>query len=80
MLSQLFVGNFDYEAHPRDVEKLLDRYGDVERIDMKMGARRETPATSPPADVGLGPEALSLASARLLQHTGRGRVHGRRQP
>ena len=35
---QLFVGNFDYEAHPRDVEKLIDRYGDVERIDMKMGA------------------------------------------
>ena len=36
------MGNFDYEAHPRDVEKLLDRYGDVERIDMKMGARRQS--------------------------------------
>ena len=35
---QLFVGNFDYEAQSRDIERLLDRYGDVERVDMKMGA------------------------------------------
>ncbi len=42
---QLFVGNFDYEAQSRDVERLIDRYGDVERIDMKMGARARCLAT-----------------------------------
>ena len=35
----MFVGNFPYDTTVREVERLMDRYGRVERIDMKTGER-----------------------------------------
>lgn len=34
---QLYCGNFEYEASEREVERLFERYGRVERVDMKTG-------------------------------------------
>lgn len=34
---QLFVGNFEFEATERDLQRLMERYGPVDRIDMKTG-------------------------------------------
>ncbi len=31
------AGNFEYDANPRDVERLFDRFGPIERLDMKTG-------------------------------------------
>ncbi|CAD7699714.1 unnamed protein product [Ostreobium quekettii] len=33
----VFCGNFEYDAQARDIEKLFDKYGPIERIDMKTG-------------------------------------------
>lgn len=33
----VFCGNFEYDASLREVEKLFERYGPVERVDMKTG-------------------------------------------
>jgi RNA recognition motif-containing protein len=33
----IYCGNFDYDATAREVEKLFERYGQVERVDMKTG-------------------------------------------
>eukprot|EP00891_Asterochloris_glomerata_P006920 jgi/Astpho2/6920/Aster-01787 len=33
----VFCGNFEYDANPRDVERLFDRFGPIERLDMKTG-------------------------------------------
>lgn len=37
---QIFIGNFEYEAQERDIVRLFERYGPVEKIDMKSGAFR----------------------------------------
>ncbi len=34
----IYCGNFDYDATAREVEKLFEKFGDVERVDMKTGA------------------------------------------
>lgn len=34
---QIFIGNFEYEAQERDIVRLFERYGPVEKIDMKSG-------------------------------------------
>ena len=39
-MGMLPSGNFEYDAHPREVERLFDKYGPLERVDMKTG---ETP-------------------------------------
>ena len=31
------AGNFEYDAHPREIERLFDKYGPLERVDMKTG-------------------------------------------
>mmetsp|Transcript_25577 Transcript_25577/g.64891 ORF Transcript_25577/g.64891 Transcript_25577/m.64891 type:complete len:246 (-) Transcript_25577:1111-1848(-) len=33
----VYVGNFEYDAEERDIKKLMEKYGDVIRIDMKQG-------------------------------------------
>ncbi|KIZ01586.1 Arginine/serine-rich-splicing factor RSP31 [Monoraphidium neglectum] len=33
----IYVGNFEYDASERDVLRLLEKYGPVDRIDMKTG-------------------------------------------
>ncbi|KAF5832105.1 hypothetical protein DUNSADRAFT_12154 [Dunaliella salina] len=33
----VYVGNFEYEAEEWEIRKLMEKYGDVERIDMKQG-------------------------------------------
>jgi hypothetical protein len=33
----IYVGNFEYDATSREIEKLCERYGDLERVDMKTG-------------------------------------------
>ncbi|GBF97896.1 serine arginine-rich splicing factor-like [Raphidocelis subcapitata] len=33
----VFCGNFEYDASERDINRLFERYGPVERIDMKTG-------------------------------------------
>ncbi|CAE6079642.1 unnamed protein product [Arabidopsis arenosa] len=33
----VFVGNFEYETRQSDLERLFDKYGRVERVDMKSG-------------------------------------------
>jgi len=37
---QIFIGNFEYEAQERDIVRLFERYGHVDKIDMKSGALR----------------------------------------
>ena len=34
---QIFCGNFQYDATLREIERLFDRYGPLERVDMKTG-------------------------------------------
>jgi hypothetical protein len=34
---QVFCGNFEYDAEERDIVKLFEKYGPVEKIDMKTG-------------------------------------------
>ena len=38
--TQVFCGNFEYDAREREIEKLFDKFGDVERVDMKTGGWR----------------------------------------
>ncbi|GMH32520.1 hypothetical protein BSKO_00354 [Bryopsis sp. KO-2023] len=33
----VFCGNFEYEASVREIERLFERYGSIDRIDMKTG-------------------------------------------
>lgn len=33
----IYCGNFEYDADVREIERLFDRYGDVEHVDMKAG-------------------------------------------
>ena len=33
----IYIGNFEYDASSREIEKLCDRYGDLDRVDMKTG-------------------------------------------
>lgn len=33
----VYCGNFDYETTPKEVEKLFEKYGDVDRVEMKTG-------------------------------------------
>jgi arginine/serine-rich splicing factor 4/5/6 len=33
----IYVGNFEYDASSREIEKLCEKYGDLERVDMKTG-------------------------------------------
>ncbi|KAG2453935.1 hypothetical protein HYH02_002138 [Chlamydomonas schloesseri] len=33
----IFIGNFEYEAEERDIVRLMEKYGPVEKIDMKQG-------------------------------------------
>ena len=33
----VYIGNFEYDATSREVEKLCERYGDLQRVDMKTG-------------------------------------------
>jgi RNA recognition motif-containing protein len=33
----VFVGNFEYETRQSDLERLFDKYGRVDRVDMKSG-------------------------------------------
>lgn len=34
---QIFCGNFEYDAREREIVHLFEKYGQVERIDMKTG-------------------------------------------
>lgn len=36
---QIFCGNFEYDATERDIMRLFERFGSVDRIDMKTGER-----------------------------------------
>ena len=33
----VFCGNFQYDASPREIERMFDRYGPIDRVDMKTG-------------------------------------------
>lgn len=33
----VFCGNFEYDASVREIERLFDRYGPLDRVDMKTG-------------------------------------------
>ena len=46
------AGNFEYDANPRDVERLFDRFGPIERLDMKTGEHASL-ITSSVAPTGL---------------------------
>lgn len=35
--TQMYVGNYEYEASERELERLFDRYGRVRRVDFKSG-------------------------------------------
>lgn len=59
---QIFIGNFEYEAQERDIVRLFERYGPVEKIDMKSGASSFVAAV---VTVGLtSQDALSLSICR----------------
>jgi arginine/serine-rich splicing factor 4/5/6 len=46
----VFCGNFEYDASERDLYRLFEKYGPVERIDMKTGeAAAREPAPRRPA-------------------------------
>lgn len=36
--TQVYCGNYEYDASERDLERLFDRYGRVERVEFKSGA------------------------------------------
>ena len=38
--AQVFCGNFEYDASEKDITKLFEKYGPVERIDMKTGEQQ----------------------------------------
>ena len=37
-LLQIYVGNYEYDASEREIEKMLNKYGRVERVEFKSGA------------------------------------------
>ena len=39
-LRPIFCGNFEYDAAPREIERLFERYGTLDRVDMKTGDSR----------------------------------------
>ena len=41
---QIYVGNYEYDASEREIEKLLDKYGRVERVEFKSGATLSPPS------------------------------------
>eukprot|EP00803_Ostreobium_quekettii_P005750 evm.model.scf_732EXC.5 EVM.evm.TU.scf_732EXC.5 scf_732EXC:25373-26168(-) len=52
----VFCGNFEYDAQARDIEKLFDKYGPIERIDMKTGELlHAAPGPTPPRRPSTGP-------------------------
>ena len=77
----LLSGNFEYDAHPREVERLFDKYGPLERVDMKTGeapcyGNREISQSGPPPaalnwhDVQpVFPAAIALCNVDLQSHT-----------
>lgn len=34
---QVFCGNFEYDASEKEIYRLFEKYGEVDRIDMKTG-------------------------------------------
>ena len=36
-MRSIFCGNFEYDARQSDLERLFQRYGKVDRVDMKSG-------------------------------------------
>lgn len=42
---QVFCGNFEYDAPAKDIERLFDKYGPVEKIDLKTGEQQPTDHT-----------------------------------
>ena len=40
-LRPVFCGNFEYDAAPREIERLFERYGRLDRVDMKTGEARQ---------------------------------------
>jgi hypothetical protein len=72
--AQVFCGNFEYDASERDVQRLFERFGPVERIDMKTGERpagsgAQRGAGSPncpgPLVCAHAPRAAAAQAARL---------------
>ena len=41
----VFCGNFEYDASVREVERLFERYGPLDRVEMKTGEAPGRPAT-----------------------------------
>ena len=33
----VYIGNFEYDASSREIERLCEKYGDLQRVDMKTG-------------------------------------------
>jgi hypothetical protein len=55
----VYIGNFEYDATEREIERLFEKYGKLERVDMKTGNKfccpvpgdlpcSATSSTSPP--------------------------------
>ena len=40
------VGNFEYDASVREVERLFERFGKLDRVEMKTGAPAQSPQES----------------------------------
>ena len=37
LLVQVFCGNFEYDARAREIERLFEIYGPIDRVEMKTG-------------------------------------------
>ena len=41
---QVYVGNYEYDADERELERLFDKFGKVDHVEFKSGAPRRPPA------------------------------------
>jgi hypothetical protein len=61
-LAQVFCGNFEYDASEKDIAKLFEKYGPVERIDMKTGEQH----VRGPQSTNIGQEAPTRRDFMML--------------
>ena len=70
----VYVGNFEYDATSREIEKLCEKYGDLERVDMKTGYRllhnqTNTRAVEPSLDLAVVNGQASHQTSKSCQNT-----------
>ena len=63
MARAVYCGNFEYDARQSEIERLFDRYGRVDRVDMKTGASIVN------VEAGLALSNILHHSCCLLCHT-----------